>query len=548
VHGFLPGATLARRLAAGAVILIAACVFATGLLGTVQPAAAQQGFGNYFGYQTQKRPRRRAVRRRQHRSSHHKTAEKKKDEVKEKAPSGPVYIVISIGDQHISVYDANGRIARSIISTGVRGLDTPQGVFSVIGKERYHYSNLYGGAPMPWMQRITWSGVAMHAGHVTGYPASHGCIRLLYSFAPRLWKMTKMGARVVVSPRDTTPFEIAHEFLPLPKMQPAPVSAGSQQASRRARAPVELASLNPPSSAISAEAEMEATPSAKALNPMAYATALKERAKTDKVSADKAAKELLAAAQAAGAEARKAVDDVHQGEADLEAAKARIAELDAQASTTASGDAPDAKSAEEAATARTAAQSEFIRARAALEEARRRESIETPAAFTAVQEWKVAVATSKAAAKTLKEAKRRTEPVSVFISKKEGRVFIRQDWKEVYEAPVTIRDPDRPLGTHVYIAVAAEPDGSAMRWSAIDVPESGKSRSRRPSRKKSEDPPEEKPLPAETAAGALDRIKLPPGVRERISELLWTGASLIISDHARSDEMDNDSDFIILTR
>jgi hypothetical protein len=295
------------------------------------------------------------------------------------------------------------------------------------------------------------------------------------------------------------------------------------------------------------------------LNPIAYAAALKERAKADKAAADQAAKTALEAAQTAGAEARQAVDDVRKAHADIEAAESKIAALEAPAPQP----APDAKPTSDASaaataaadleTAKTAARSELVRARAALEEAEAREKVKTPAAFAAVQVWKEAVAASDAAADTLKEADRRNEPVSVMISRKEGRVFIRQDWKEVYEAPVTIRDPDRPLGTHVYIAVGAEPDGSAMQWSAISIPASASSKSDDRRAKRSKDTPE---VPVsksdtsgpETAAGALDRIELPPEARKRISELLWTGASLIVSDHARSDEMDNDTDFIVLTR
>jgi lipoprotein-anchoring transpeptidase ErfK/SrfK len=626
VHGRLQGAAMMRSAAACAAVVFAAGIAITGLFGAAQPAAAQQGFGNYFGYQTQKRPKRRAVRRSRQPSSDQETA-KKKDDKEKSEPSGPVYIVVSLGNQQISVYDRTGRIARSSISTGVRGLDTPKGVFSVIGKERHHYSNLYGGAPMPWMQRITWSGVAMHAGHVTGRPASHGCIRLPYSFAPQLYKMTKMGARVVVARNDTVPFEISHSSLPLPTMQPAPASA--QQASVAPHAPaesgIELASMGTPphvamdTSTISGEEGGE-TLTPKALNPIAYAAALKARAEADKKAANEAEKAALAAAQAAGAEARQADEDVSTGandvrnaeaglstaeaelsrtkaelraaEADLEAAKAKASDLAAQAvplpvasdadvKTTdrvekiaadtekaatkaekAAADADNAlaaarKKAENAVTARTAAKSELIRARAALEMASAREAVKTPAAFRAVEVWKAAVAASKAAAETLKEADRRAEPVSVFVSKKEGRVFIRQDWKEVYEAPVTIRNPDRPLGTHIYIAVEAEPDGAAMRWSAISVPpEEPRDNDRKNNKKKTSKEVPELPLAKtdmassgpETAAGALDRIELPEEARKRISELLWTGASLIVSDHGRSYEMGEYTDFIVLTR
>jgi len=564
VHVFLNGAVSTRRIAASVAILIGATLVATGLLGGAQPASAQQGFGNFFGYQSPTRPKRRKARRRQRSAPENRTAEKKQETPE---TSGAVYAVISIGDQHISIYDSTGRIAQSSVSTGMRGHRTPTGVFSVIGKERYHYSNLYGSAPMPWMQRITWSGVAMHAGHVPGYPASHGCIRLPYSFAPRMWRMTDMGARVIVAPRDTTPAAISHDFLPTPRMQPAAATtaAGSQEAANTPAAHVELASMSAPAHVAmtapdgSDEAEADdAEASAKLLNPIAYAAVLKKRAKADKATAEQTEKDALKAAQDAGAEARQAVKDVREAETELAAAEAQVAELESQTSAAdADESAEDDKRAEELANTRTAAQSELIRARAALEEARRREGAKTPAAFAAVQAWKDAVAATKAAMAALKEADRRSEPVSVFISKKEGRIFIRQDWKEVYEAPVTIRDPDRPLGTHVYIAVAAEPDGSAMRWSAVSMPpkpatEKGRKSSKKSSKNGPIEPPVQKNADAsslpETAAGALDRIELPPGARERISELLWTGASLIVSDHGRSHEMGEYTDFIILTR
>jgi hypothetical protein len=435
------------------------------------------------------------------------------------------------------------------------------GVFSVIQRNRWHRSNIYSGAPMPWMQRITWSGVAMHAGVVPGYPASHGCIRLPYSFAPQMWNLTSIGSRVLVVRNDTVPHEIAHSFLPEPVMQPAPAVAASQQAAQEPAAPVELASMGTPAhvgvttSAVSDGAGAAA--SSARLNPIAYAAALKERAKADKAAADQAAKEALEAAQTAGAEARQAVEDVSKTQADIAAAEAKLAELDARAAAPADDKSTDASAAETAKvnleTTRATARSEIAQARAALEAARTREAAKTPAAFSAVQVWKDAVAASEAAAETLSEAARRSEPVSVFISKKEGRIFIRQDWKEVYEAPITVRDPDRPLGTHVFIAVGAEPDGSAMRWSAISVPPEGgdKSEDRRPKRGKNapELPVAKTDASApETASGALDRIELPAEARQRMAELLWTGASLIVSDNPRSYEMGEYTDFIVLTR
>lgn len=567
MNQFLSWVVCARRIAAGLAILVGAGFITAGLFGAAQPAAAQQGFGNFFGYQTQSSSKRRKTRRAR-RAEPSGEAKNDKQEKEQAKTSGAVYAVISVGDQSMSVYDGTGRIAQTSVSTGMRGHRTPTGVFSVIGRRRHHYSNLYGGAPMPWMQRITWSGVAMHAGHVPGYPASHGCIRLPYSFAPKMWHLTELGSRVIVAPRNTIPEPISHPLLPKPTMQPAPDE--SQQASRgKPVAQVELASMSAPAhipmttAATSADAPVgEGTAAGRLLDPIAYAAALKERAKSDKAAAEKAEKAALKVAQDAGEEARQAVEDVRKAETDLKAAEARLAKLEADAAIPETAKESKSKkktlSPEAAETARIAALSELARARGALDEAQRREAIKTPAAFSAVERWKAAVATAKAAQATLLEADRRTEPVSVFVSKKEGRVFIRQDWKEVYEAPVTIRDPERPLGTHVYIAVDAEPDGAAMRWTAITVPTSSDDKKTAKASKKDvlvlpvqktkaalADAAQPLPTPA---AEALDRIELPPGVRERISELLWTGASLIVSDNGRSGEMSKYTDFIVLTR
>jgi lipoprotein-anchoring transpeptidase ErfK/SrfK len=548
----------APRIAASTFAILAvsgaAALLVSGLFASMQPAAAQQGYGNFFGYQSP--PRKRVVRKR--RAPDAATVEKTetaKKEAEKSGPKQPVYVVISLADQRASIYDANGLVTTTRVSTGQAGHRTPTGVFSVIGKERWHRSNIYSGAPMPFMQRITWSGVAMHAGVVPGYPASHGCIRLPAGFAPQLYGMTKMGARVVVTPRDVAPLEFAHTFLPLPTMQPAPaMPAGSREASAPSAA-VELASTGTPSSTLATAAVPEATAApadtTAPLNPIAYAAALKKRAAADKAVADQAAKDALAVAQTAGAEARQALDDVRKAEVAVSAAQATIAAIDARiaapvAQPVATATATPATTSE---ADKGTAQSELARARAALEEARARDAAKSPAAFNAVETWKRAVAAGEAAGNLVAEADRRAEHVSVFISRKEGRIFIRQDWKEVWEAPVTIRDPDRPLGTHVYTAVEAAPDGSSMRWTAMSMPPEQQSAEGRNSRTK--DKPAQSVAPAaapETAAGALDRIELPEGARERIAELLWSGGSLIVSDHPRSGEMSEYSDFIVLTR
>src|SRR5882724_10008886 len=138
-------------------------------------------------------------------------------------PSGPLHIIVSIDKQRATLF-ADGRpVASTAISSGTASHPTPMGVFTVIQKDRHRVSNLYD-ASMPYMQRITWSGSALHQGPLPGYPASHGCVRLTESFAQLLWKTTKMGARIIVTRPEVAPLEFAHArlFVPKPKMVAAP--------------------------------------------------------------------------------------------------------------------------------------------------------------------------------------------------------------------------------------------------------------------------------------------------------------------------------------
>lgn len=112
---------------------------------------------------------------------------------------GPIYMVISIEKQMIHVYSGDQLIGLASVSTGMKGHRTPTGDFPILQKRQWHRSNLYSNAPMPYMQRLTWDGIALHAGHNPGYPASHGCIRLPYAFARDLFALTKMGTLVEVT-------------------------------------------------------------------------------------------------------------------------------------------------------------------------------------------------------------------------------------------------------------------------------------------------------------------------------------------------------------
>jgi hypothetical protein len=117
----------------------------------------------------------------------------------ELAPSGPVAVVISLPEQRAYVYRNGLRIGVSPISSGREGFETPSGIYTILQKRREHYSNRYDNAPMPFMQRLTWDGVALHAGSLPGYPASHGCIRLPPAFAEKLFEVTTPGTLVVVA-------------------------------------------------------------------------------------------------------------------------------------------------------------------------------------------------------------------------------------------------------------------------------------------------------------------------------------------------------------
>ena len=134
-------------------------------------------------------------------------------------------LVVSLANQRVTLYSNGVRVAQAPVSTGTRDRPTPTGIFSIIEKDRWHRSNLYDNAPMFYMQRLTWSGVAMHVGVLPGVPASHGCICLPQDFAVRLWGVTKLGVRIVVARNDVVPHDFSHPALFEPKPRPEPKPA-----------------------------------------------------------------------------------------------------------------------------------------------------------------------------------------------------------------------------------------------------------------------------------------------------------------------------------
>ena len=128
----------------------------------------------------------------------------------EKSPSGPVAIIVSIPDQLVHVYRGGVRIGLSTCSTGKKGHSTPTGVFTILQKDKHHHSSTYNNAPMPNMNRLTWSGVALHAGNLPGYPASHGCVRLPLKFSENLFTVTHVGTPVIIADDHSEPVPVTH--------------------------------------------------------------------------------------------------------------------------------------------------------------------------------------------------------------------------------------------------------------------------------------------------------------------------------------------------
>jgi len=133
------------------------------------------------------------------------------------SPAGPVTLVVSLTEQRAYVYRNGIAIGVATVSTGKKGKETPTGVFTILQKKVEYYSDLYNSAPMPYMQRLTWDGIALHAGNLPGYPASHGCIRLPMAFAKKLYEVTGFGSTtVIISDARSSPVEVYHPGLLAP--------------------------------------------------------------------------------------------------------------------------------------------------------------------------------------------------------------------------------------------------------------------------------------------------------------------------------------------
>src|SRR5262245_43871047 len=227
----------------------------------------------------------------------------------------PIMAIVSIKTQQVTFYDADGWILRAPVSTGVTGRETPAGIFAVLEKDKDHHSTMYDDAWMPNMQRITWNGIALHGGPLPGYAASHGCVRMPYNFAEKLFDTTRIGMRVIISPVDAEPVEISHPVLFQPNA--AAIAAAPARAETAAREIEDAAkAADETRKAVATTAREAATVAASlrklelqkknADNELAYAGKLLANAKTDQARAK--AEELKQKAEPKAADAATQLD------------------------------------------------------------------------------------------------------------------------------------------------------------------------------------------------------------------------------------------------
>jgi hypothetical protein len=390
----------------------------------------------------------------------------------------PIMAIVSIKTQHVTIYDADGWILRAPVSTGTTGRETPAGIFAVIEKDKDHHSSMYDDAWMPNMQRITWNGIALHGGPLPGYAASHGCVRMPFGFAEKLFDKPRIGMRVIISPDNAEPVEFSHPALLVPKAEA--IAAAPAKAEALAREAAEVAKAIDEAKKTAASAARESASLTASLRKL---EGLKKSADAELAYADKA----LAAARTD--EARARAEDLKQK------AAAKAADLGTQLDN-----------------ARADAKSKLAAAAAAKDAAK-------------------AAATRKAdTARAASEAKLALEPVSVYISRATQKLYVRRNTHkpapdgggEVFDAtievPVTIRNPDKPIGTHVFTAVARNDTG--LRWTAVTIDN------------------------ADDARGALDRITIPQEVLDRIAPTAVPRSSIVVSDEPLSKETNYRTEFV----
>ena len=463
-------------------------------------------------------------------------------------PKGPLEIFVSINQQKLHFYSAGVHILDEPVATGMPGHLSPLGVFSVIERDRYHHSNIYDNAPMPYMERITWSGVALHQGVGLGHQASHGCIRMPEDFAARLWRLPTMGMRVIIARPELKPTEFADPHLFVHKA-PGPVAAAKPavQTAQTTDPATKTDAVDPPASTPAAASPAAATPTASqqsspAAKPDADATTLAGPVAPvkDALVAGSVTTPPVATAAAQPNNAAASLADILKT-AEANATKQSEPPAPAQTSTT-----------ETSAPSAAAPSSTPVPAEAAAA---------TPAggitAPISLDDVPLPLAKPAQIAKGGDGG-----PIAIFVSRKNGRIYVRQDFIPVFDAAVKIDRADQPIGTHVFTAISYLPDHSTFRWTVTTLPgeppraeeqwkyvkdADGK---RRRVRIGGHVAASAEPLPApETPQEALARIEIPQDVIDQIQQLIVPGSSLVVSDEGLGPETDaRGTDFIVLQR
>ena len=505
-------------------------------------------------------------------------------------PKGPLQIVISTDQQKLHLYSDGVHVADALVATGVPEHPTPLGVFSVIEKDRLHHSNIYSGAPMPFMQRITWSGVAIHEGVGVGHPASHGCIRVPHDFATRLWTLTKLGARVVIARPELAPSAFADPRLFVHKEKavaptPAPATPFVDEGIKDG---VKTAETLDNSTTTDAVVPSVAAADGRSSVPTADHAGLERGGDAAQSATGQSnGKPAVKSAEADGFPGKlrmeRVVDDAAGNLLDTPAKPADAAPSEQEAKEPAAakgGDAsaaaPESKPTADGGEAAKQAQRPPVAAASPLGvDPQNAPCVIPPAggaaklapplpaivpatgepkppADAALESVPLPLPRPNAVAKG---AVTRNEPIAVFISRKQKEIYVRRNFVPLFHAAVTIDRPEQPLGTHVFTAMEYADDGASFRWNVISLPGEplrAAARAEKDARGKRKGEPIAKPVldpaPPQTAHEALARIEIPQDIIDQISELIVPGSSLIISDQGLGSETGEGTDFIVVAR
>lgn len=359
----------------------------------------------------------------------------------------PLHMLVSLDEQKIKVYRGLDLIEVSSISSGKRGHSTPTGVFSILEKRRKHFSNLYDNAPMPFMQRLTWSGIALHVGRLPGYPASHGCIRLPKAFAQSLYSMTERGMHVVVTRGEANPLGVHHAVLPQPYVPETEVASLTDEtiaADPALRGAIQEAPLQANLTAVQPENPYFDQPLRMIITP--------------------------------------------------QKAPSRIQVLQQLLNQMGFNAGPE----------------DGVMGR------------KTRAAISLYQEGAELPVTGQ----LTNALEFRIHADAGYEEPKNATLRIRRKFRDVYSAPVSIKDIDQEIGTHVFTAMDFKPGDSSVEWMAVSAEgERGGA-----------------------SMDVLDRIEMSKKVALEVSRMLTPGSSLTVTDRNFTRNTGLGTDFVVITR